>query len=340
MKSTPTFDMETIETRAVSLSIVIVNWNGGELLRRCVESITRWPPSVPFEILIVDNASTDGSAQALMAAKGTGAFNRVRLTLIENDENEGFSRANNRAIARSQADMVLLLNADTEVTPGALDTLISTLHSEALIGACGPRLVNSDGSLQHSAWRNPPTPWEIIVSGIGLWRLIPPGIRGRLLLGGHWDHSTRRSVPMLFGTALLVKRQVVETVGALDERFHMYAEDYEWCLRITRGGWRVAFEPGATIVHHSAQFAMQRWGSQERLRVKLRSAFDFQRYSLSRSHVVTNLVAGCAVSGIQRIWRTLCRRNTEEVDITFEMCAAHLKRVLRESGEGRRSATQ
>jgi GT2 family glycosyltransferase len=205
------------------------------------------------------------------------------------------------------------------------------MRRDEQIAVCGPRLLNSDGSLQPSAWRNPPAAWEIVVSGLGLWRLIPARIRGELLLGGHWDHASRRAVPMLFGAALLVRRRVVEAVGGLDERFHMYAEDNEWCLRITRAGWQVVFEPAATIVHHGAQFALQRWSNQERLRVKLRSYFDFQRYALSRTQVVRNLIAGCAVSGAQHLWRTLCRRGGGDADIVFAMHVADLKRVLRGS---------
>jgi len=325
-------------TEPVSLSIVIANWNGGELLRRCIDSIAESAPRVPYEIVVVDNASTDGSARWLKAAAAASELEGARLRLIENATNVGFSRANNQAIAQSNAGMVLLLNADTEVTHGAIDRLIGTLQSDDSTGACGPRLVTPDGSLQHSAWRNPPSAWETVVSGIGLWRLIPRRLRGELLLGGHWDHATRRTVPMLFGTALLVKRQVIDAVGALDERFHMYAEDNEWCLRMTRAGWHVVFEPDATVVHCAAHFSLQRWGRDERLRVRLRSHLDFQRYCLPRTHMIANVVAGCAVMGLQRIWRALRRRRADDVAIVFEMYSADLRRAVRETARAFRSS--
>jgi N-acetylglucosaminyl-diphospho-decaprenol L-rhamnosyltransferase len=321
--------VDRADAQPVSLSIVIVNWNGGDLLRRCLESITQFPPTVPFEIILVDNGSTDGSVSALKAGDQTRTPDGVRLTLIENEENTGFSKANNLGIAQSKGTWVLLLNPDTEVTIGAIDALIKALQSDSRIGACGPRLLNTDGTLQHSAWRNPPSPWEIVLSGTGLWRVIPRRLRGELLLGGHWDHATRRAVPMLFGAALLVRRRVIETVGALDERFHMYAEDNEWCLRMTRGGWTILFEPDAIVVHHGAHSSRRRWERPEQLRVKLRSSFDFQRYSLSPPRVLANLIAGLAVSGLQRAWRMLRRRGTDEVSVVFEMHAAALKRVLR-----------
>jgi GT2 family glycosyltransferase len=204
------------------LSFIIVNWNGGELLKRCLDSIVRHPPSIPFDIWVVDNASTDGSREWLLTLQNGLGPARIPVHVINNDLNTGFSKANNQAIAESAAPMLFLLNPDTEVTSGEVDKLIACLSADERIGACGPRLLNTDGSLQHSVWRNPPTALEIILSGSGLWRLIPRPLRGRLLLGGHWDHATRRSVPLLFGAAILARRKMIEEVGALDERFHMY----------------------------------------------------------------------------------------------------------------------
>ncbi|MFL6209368.1 MAG: glycosyltransferase family 2 protein [Pyrinomonadaceae bacterium] len=312
------------------VSIIIVNWNGGELLRKCVRSIAQAPPGVAYDIVVVDNASADDSVSWLRSAEIAALLPGVTLHVIENAENVGFSRANNQAIAYSHAPLLFLLNPDTEVKPGAIDTLVATLRADAHIGATGPRLLNTDGTLQHSVWRNPPTPWEIVVTGVGLWRLLPRRLRGRLLLGGHWDHATQRAVPMLFGAAILARREMIDAVGGLDERFHMYGEDNEWCLRITRAGWLLVFEPAAEVVHHGGQFSLQRWSSREKLRVQLNSFFDFQRRCLSRSHVLANLIAGCLVMAAQRLWRGLRRRPTEEVAIVLEMYWADLKRALRE----------
>jgi GT2 family glycosyltransferase len=316
------------------VSIIIVNWNGGELLRRSVESITRFPPRIRFEIVVVDNASSDDSLEFLK----DGSRTWPGLRLIENVDNVGFSRANNQGIAQSSGPFVLLLNPDTEVTRGAIDTLIETVESSADVGACGPRLVNSDGSLQHSAWRNPPPAWQILVSGCGLWRLIPRRRRGDLLLGGHWDHSQRRAVPMLFGAALLVKRSVIDSIGGLDERFHMYAEDNEWCLRMTRAGWRIMFEPAAVVVHHGGRLASRRWTDLERLRVKVRAQLEFQRISMPRVRVLANLAAACTAAGIQRAWRMLRGRDDDEARIIFELHAADLKRAFRNASAGNGSS--
>lgn len=314
---------------AAELSIIIVNWNGGELLRSCLRSLAEAPPSVSYDIVVVDNASSDDSVAWLRSAAVATLLPGVEIHLVENADNVGFSKANNQAVNYSQAPMLFLLNPDTEVTAGAIDTLITCLNSDPRIGACGPRLLNTDGSLQHSVWRNPPTAWEIVVTGIGLWRLIPRGMRGRLLLGGHWDHATRRTVPMLFGAAILARRKMIDEVGGLDERFHMYGEDYEWCLRITRAGWKLVFEPAASITHHGGQFSLQRWTTTEKLRVQMDAGFQFNRYCLSRSQTTRNLLATCFVSFVQKSWYKLRGRPAESAQIIWDLHLAELKRALK-----------
>lgn len=311
-----------------TLSFIIVNWNGGELLKRCLDSIVRHPPSIQFDIWVVDNASTDGSREWLIALEGGLGPARIPVHLIQNDLNAGFSKANNQGIAQSDAPMVFLLNPDTELTPGAVDKLIACLKSDERIGACGPRLLNTDGSLQHSVWRNPPTASEIILGGSGLWRLIPRGLRARLLLGGHWDHATRRSVPLLFGAAILARRKMIEEVGGLDERFHMYGEDYEWCLRIIRAGWLLVFEPAASITHHGGQFSLQRWTSSEKLRVQMNAGFQFNRYCLTPRQNIANVLATCFISFLQKNWFRFRGQPAEAAQIVWEMHWKNLKELL------------
>jgi GT2 family glycosyltransferase len=314
---------------AAELSIIIVNWNGGELLRSCLKSIAQAPPSVSYDIVVVDNASSDQSVAWLRSAAVSTLLPGIDVHVIENTDNAGFARANNQAFAHTQAPLLFLLNPDTEVKPGAIDTLIACLESDARIGACGPRLLNTDGSLQHSVWRNPPTAWEIVITGIGLWRLIPRGLRGRLLLGGHWDHSIRRAVPILFGAAVLARREMIDEVGGLDERFHMYGEDYEWCLRITRAGWQLIFEPAASVTHHGGQFSLQRWSSMEKLRVQMDAGFQFNRYCLTRGQSIANVAATCFVSFVQKSQYKLRGRPAEAAEIIWEVHLAELKRMLR-----------
>ena len=312
------------------LSVIIVNWNGGELLRRCIRHLAAGPPSAPYEVILVDNASTDGSVEWLRSEEVRALLGAAPLRLVENAENLGFAKANNQGIRLSRAPFVFLLNSDADVTPGAIDALLAAVKSDPKVGAAGPRLHNTDGTLQHSVWRNPPAAWEILLGGLGAWRLLPKRVRGELLLGGHWDHDRRRDAPMLFGAAILVRRETIDAVGALDERFHMYSEDIEWCLRIRRAGWRLVFEPAAVVVHHGGQSALRRWTRAEKRRVELDTFFQFQRYSLPRRKLIANELACLIVAWGQRAWRLLRGRPTAEIQVALDAHREHLKAAVRE----------
>lgn len=309
---------------SAELSIIIVNWNAGALLQRCIQSIIQNPPSISWEIFVIDNASTDGSTEWLK----TASLSSSQIKLIENSDNAGFGKANNQGFKLSSAPFVLLLNPDTEVTQGAIDTLLATLQSDPRIGACGPRLINPDGSVQISVWRNPPAAWEILLSQLKLYLLLPRRMRGELLLGGHWDHTRRRTVPMLSGAAILARRQMIDEVGGFDERFHVYGEDNEWCLRITRAGWQLMFVPEAIVLHHGAQSSMQRWTDLQKLDVQLEASYVFQKHSLARWQLVSNQIANVFTSTAQHLWRRIRGIEAPEVARAWRIHCRHLKRSL------------
>jgi GT2 family glycosyltransferase len=313
---------------SVELCIAIVNWNGGDLLRRCIESITESPPSIPYEIVVVDNASTDDSVSWFRRGVSEPKPAAPRTTLIENSENLGFGKANNQVFAYSDAPLLFLLNNDTEVRPGAINSLIATLKSDERIGACGPRLVNPDGTLQISAWRNPPAAWTILVSGLRLHRLMPASIRGELLLGRYWNHARRRRVGMLSGAAILVKREVIEEVGGFDERFHMYAEDDEWCLRMSRAGWWLVFDPDGVVMHQGGHGASSRWNDLERALRITDEGLRFQKFSLSRWQLTSNTLANCLVVSLAYVWRRLTGRPTIETKMKLGLYFKYLKRAI------------
>lgn len=313
----------------VDLAIIIVNWNGGDLLRRSVESILQNPPAVTYEIVIVDNASTDDSLARVQTSQlAHGPIARGVLRIIENAENLGFGQANNQAFSLTDSQLLFLLNPDTEVTPGSIDLLVKTVESGSRVGAAGPRMLNADGSLQVSAWRNPPAAWEILLSQMNLYRLLPHRSRGELLLGGHWDHNRERPVPMLSGAAILMRRAVIQEVGGFDSRFHMYGEDNEWCHRIVQGGWQMIFQPGALIIHHGAQSSLQRWNNLEKLRVQLEADFLFQSLSLPRYRVITNYLASFVTSSAQHLWRRVRGVDAPDVKLAREIHWEHLRRAL------------
>jgi GT2 family glycosyltransferase len=313
----------------VGLSIIIVNWNGGELLRRCVESVVSSPPSVDYEVIVVDNASSDDSLARLRATEAARKLGDA-LRIVENADNRGFGQANNQAFVLTRAPLVFLLNPDTEVTAGSIDRLTSTIRSGARVGATGPKLLNADGSTQVSVWRNSPAAWETLLTGFRLHKLLPRRVRGELLLAEHWDYGRRRAVGMLSGAALMVRREVIDEVGGFDERFHMYGEDNEWCLRITRAGWLLLFEPEAVIMHHGAASSEKRWDSLEKLRVQVEAFLLFQRRYIPRRRRVVNLATSCMMLALQHTVRRVRGRERRDVEQTLRLFVADLRRALRE----------
>ena len=315
------------------LSIIIINWNGASLLTRCVETIVSSAPNVSYEVVIIDNASTDDSLDQLRASEVTApmiASNQLRL--VFNPENRGFGAANNQAFALTDSPFVFLLNLDTEVRPGTIDTLIQKLTSDPTIGACGPKLLNTDGTTQTSVYFNPPRVWHTILSQLWLYRLLPRRMRGELLLGWHWSHDRERSVPMLGGAAILAKREMIEQVGGFNERFHMYAEDNEWCWRITQKHWRLVFVPEAIMLHHGAQSSGKRWTPADQIRVRLSAGFNFESQVLPRWRLAANQLANCAVVTMQIAGRKLLRIQHPELHVIMEMHRKHLKLALTSNG--------
>ena len=316
------------------LSIIIVNWNGGSLLRRCVETIVSSQPETTYEILIVDNASQDDSLDQLRADELLAPLlANQQLRILNNSENRGFGAANNQGFALTRSPFVFLLNLDTEVRPGTIDTLLRTIKSDPSIGVCGPKILNSDGTLQISAFFNPPRVWHTVLSQLKLYMLLPRGIRGELLLGRHWDHNRRRSVPMLSGAAMLARREMIDQVGGFNERFHMYSEDTEWCWRITQANWKLVFVPEAVLLHHGAQSSMKRWSSLERLRVRLEAGYNFEHTALPRWRVAANQLTNYLVVSAQIAGRKLLGVRHPELYQVREIHREHLKRSLSNNSE-------
>lgn len=311
------------------LSIIIVNWNGGNLLMRCVETIVNSAPKASYEIVVIDNASADDSlAQLRRSEVATPLIASEQLRIFNNSENRGFGAANNQAFALTNSPFVFLLNLDTEVPAGTIDKLLDRLKSDSTIGACGPKILNPDGSLQVSVYFNPPRVWHTVLSQLWLYRLLPRRIRGELLLGGHWNHDRERCVPMLSGAAFMARREMIEDVGGFDERFHMYAEDNEWCWRITKSDWRLMFVPEAVVVHYGAQSSSKRWSHNERLRIRLAAGFNFEHYVLPRWELAANQLANYLVVTLQIGARKLLGIKQPELQVIREMHREHLKRAL------------
>ncbi|MHB9133083.1 MAG: glycosyltransferase family 2 protein [Armatimonadota bacterium] len=223
------------------LSIVIVNWNTREDLRRCLASLPAGASTTSLEVFVVDNASTDGSAEMVEAE-----FPGVRV--IRNSGNTGFAHANNQALRQCEGDYLLLLNPDTLVQPGALDVLIAGMEAHPDTGIGGAKLLNKDGSLQYSC-RRFPTFTTGLFRNSALGRLFPGNHLVRDYLMTDFDHATIAEVDWVSGAALCIRRKAFEAIGLLDETFFMYCEDVDWCYRAKLTGWKVCYFPAAVITH-------------------------------------------------------------------------------------------
>jgi len=233
------------------LSVVIVSWNVRALLERCLSSLQKCHEQgrLECEIIVVDNASSDGSAQMV-----SQCFPAVRL--IASDSNLGFARGNNMGVAHSSGRYILLLNPDTEVLDDALSAMFVYMEHHSDVGALGPQLLFADGRVQNSRRRFPTLATAVLESTM-LQQWFP---RHRVLSDYYVQDrgdDEEQDVDWLVGACLLIRRQAWEQVGPLDERFFMYSEELDLCRRLKDAGWRVVFIPGARVVHHEGQSSRQ-----------------------------------------------------------------------------------
>lgn len=227
---------------AIDISVVIVNWNTRDLLLDCVESLFAETRESSLEIIVVDNASRDGSMEALAA--------RFPQTVrIANTENAGFARANNQGLAVARGRYLCLVNSDVKALAGVLDRLRAFLESRPDVGAVAPRTVGRDLKLRRNC-REFPSLRNEICQALFLDRLFPSRRFFRSRSMRDYDYASQSEIEALSGCFLMVPRSVQETVGGLDERFFIYAEDVDWCKRIREAGWRVIYFPEAEAIHY------------------------------------------------------------------------------------------
>jgi GT2 family glycosyltransferase/glycosyltransferase involved in cell wall biosynthesis len=220
------------------VSVVIVSFNTKDLTRRCLETVQGQGAHV-LEAIVVDNASSDGSAEMIRAK-----FPEVQL--VVSGRNLGFGPANNLAFRACRGEFVLLLNSDAFLEESAIAKLLETMQRHPGAGAVGPRLLNEDGSLQRSAWPFPSAS-RLLLEATGLHR--PLRRMGLLEDLGQWNHDEEREVDFLIGACLLVRREALAEIGGFDEAFWLYAEEADLQRRLHDRGWRTVFTPSATAVH-------------------------------------------------------------------------------------------
>lgn len=236
---------------APDLSIVIVNWNTRDMLRDCLASVHaglgehpgRAREQIRAEVIVVDNASDDGSAEMVEAE-----FPQVHL--IRNAENRGFAAANNQGFAVARGRHVLLLNSDTVVHGDVLGRSVAWLDAHPEAGAMGCRVLNTDGSVQLTCLMYPSILNQFLYTS-GLWKLRRPRFFGRYLMTD-WRRDSERVVDTISGCYLLVRARVIDEVGPLDEAFFFFGEETDWCRRMRDAGWKLMFAPVGEITHHGS----------------------------------------------------------------------------------------
>jgi GT2 family glycosyltransferase len=266
------------------VTLVIVSWNTREMLRHCLQSVYESAGVVDLQIIVVDNASADGSAR--MVAE---EFPRVQL--IANTENRGFAAANNQGVALARGRYVLLLNSDTIVLDGVIEKTVAfaRTHPEAAVVGC--RVLNADRTPQSSCFLFP-SALNLLIGALYLNKLFPRSrFWGRERLTW-WDGLEARAVDVVTGCFMLVRRDAIAQVGGMDEAFFMYAEEADWCYRFQQAGWAVLFFPGANIIHLGGASSRQ---APSKMRLQLAgSILYFLRKHRSRSQYVL----GCLLTAL------------------------------------------
>lgn len=257
----------------VTLSVIIVSYNVKDYLAQALVSVQKAVSGISHEIFVVDNASTDGSA-AVVKEKFPG------ITLIENEENTGFAKANNIAMKRAAGEYISMLNPDTIVREDTFSILLEAFDTYPEVGMVGCKILNEDGSLQLSCRRSFPTPWVSLTRMLGLSRVFPNSKLFARYNLTYLDADSVEEVDAVSGSFMIIRRKILETVGFFDEQFFMYGEDLDWCYRIKQAGWKILYYPKTSIIHFKGKSLNEREWNQIKLFHKAMVIFAEKHFRL------------------------------------------------------------
>ncbi|GAS84712.1 glycosyltransferase family 2 protein [Paenibacillus amylolyticus] len=270
-------------TYLLDVSIIIVNFNTRQLTLDCLASMYASQTSYKYEVIVIDNASHDGSVEAIREVYPD-------VQLIANQNNTGFAVANNQGMELAKGRYILLLNSDTVVQPDTLHTMIYFMDRHPEMGASGCKVILPDGSLDKACKRGFPTPSASFYYAFGISRLFPDRPKFNQYQLGHLSPDDEYPVDCLVGAFMLVRRETIDQVGGLDETFFMYGEDIDWCYRIKEAGWGIFYYPRTYIVHYKG-------GSARRKPLKITYEFHRAMWVFHRKHYAKkyNLLTNAAV---------------------------------------------
>lgn len=234
----------------MDVSVIIVNWNTKQLLRDCLFSVCEHAGNIDYEIIVIDNASTDRSTEMVKT-------DFPQVVLLENPDNRGFATANNQGMAIAKGRYVLLLNSDTIVLDNAIANTVHFADENPQAAVIGCRVLNPDRTLQQTCFMFPSV-LNMVLSSTYLYKMFPKSrFFGREQMTW-WDRNDVRSVDVVTGCFMLVRRGAIEQVGMMDESFFMYGEETDWCYRFRKNGWEVMFAPVGQIIHFGGQSTAQK----------------------------------------------------------------------------------
>lgn len=299
------------------LSILIVSYRVKDHLSNCLRSIFENSMGLSFEVIVVDNNSTDNTLDMIKKD-----YKGVRL--IENNQNLGFAKANNQALKIAKGEYILFLNPDTEVRPETIDRSIDFLENNPKAGAVGCKILNPDGSLQPSA-KSFPGFWNYFFETFFLYKLFPRNrLFGRFYMTS-FDYNSVRETDMVSGAFLMVSKKLLEEVGGWDERFFIYSEETDLCYRIKKTGKKIFFIPQAQIIHYGGRSTSQEPIEMFQQDHKSRYLFMRKHYKLitvffSEWIIFSGVCLRTALWGLLNIFRTLFRKpGLEEAHLKFEI---------------------
>jgi len=294
------------EAAPLDLGIVIVNYNTADLLRACLRSLYA-SAGVAFQVVVVDNCSPDNSAQVVR-----DEFPPARLIVA--GENQGYACANNLGLREFMGEpalrprYVMLLNADTELPPTALARMVAFLDEHPEAGVAGPKLVRQDGSLDLACRRSFPDMTTLIYRRLGLHKLFPDHPRFARYNLTFLDPDETTEVDSVVGAFMMLRTEILDQVGLLDESFFMYGEDLDWAYRIKQAGWKVYYYPAVEVLHYKGESSKQR---------VFKTTYEFYRamYVFYQKHYARNtnlllrpvIVAGIVVQGGWALLRNALR---------------------------------
>ena len=287
----------------VAITLSIVNTNNRELLRRCLDTIRSTVQRPTYEVIVVDNASSDGSAEMVRS-------DYPEFRVICNSRREGYGSSHNRAIREATGNYVLILNEDMEMLAGAIDTMVAKADSIADLGVLGCRILNADRSLQHSCFRFPTLSQELFEAMFPYTLMLRTSrMRSKMY---DWTHDEDRDVDIVLGCCMLLPRSAIERVGSFDPAFFVYSEEHDLCRRMRDAGLRVRFTPQAEMIHFGGETSKRMSLKMALIQLDSRTRFFRKHYGVLSAFLFRLIVLlGAALRSVGWGVRLLRRGRTD-----------------------------